>query len=122
MKRTLSTILIIALTAVSAMGQTASELKQRMNDRLPAIIELKTTQTIGENNQAYLAILKEVTEAQAILVQEENADRRSVYTMLAKQINAPIDLVQKKRAAQLRDLASPGTMVQTPEGEWIVKN
>ncbi len=122
MKRTLSTILVIALTAVSAMGQTASELKQRMNDRLPAIIELKTTQTIGENNQAYLAILKEVTEAQAILVQEENADRRSVYTMLAKQINAPIDLVQKKRAAQLRDLASPGTKVQTPEGDWIVKN
>lgn len=121
MKKSLLSITLFITAAISLFGQTASELKDRMNERLPEIIEMKTAQLIGENNEAYLTILKTVSENQAMIVQQENADRRTVYTMLSKQTGAPIDLVQKKRAAQLRELATAGTMIQNPDGAWIVK-
>lgn len=121
MKKTILALSLIAITALSVTGQTAAELKQRMNDRLPAILEMKTAQLVGENNEAYLTILKEVSESQATTVQQENADRRAVYTMLSKQTGATLDLVQKKRAEQLRELATSGTMIQTAEGAWQAK-
>jgi len=121
MKKTILALSLLAITALSVTGQTAAELKQRMNDRLPAILEMKTAQLVGENNEAYLTILKEVSESQATTVQQENADRRAVYTMLSKQTGATLDLVQKKRAEQLRELATSGTMIQTAEGAWQAK-
>lgn len=121
MKNRLLTIAILLASATVLFGQSAAELKERMNARLPAIIEMKTAQLVGENNEAYLTVLQTVSESQSVILQQENSDRRAVYTMLSKQTGASLDLVQKKRAAQLRELAKAGTMIQTPEGEWIVK-
>jgi len=121
MKRTFLAITLIALSALTAFSQSASELKDRMAARLPVIDQMKSDLVVGENNQAYLTILGNVSEAQAMTVQEENADRRTVYTMLAKQTGATLDKIQLRRAEQLREIAKPGTKVQTPEGDWVTK-
>ena len=117
----LSAALLLVATA-SSFGQSGTELKQRMTARLPAIVEMKASLLVGENNQAYLSVLKPVSDAQKEIVNAENADRKSVYLLLAKQTGASLDLVQTKRATQLREQAASGTMIQTETGEWIKKS
>lgn len=121
MKRTLLSLVATVMLVASATAQTSAELKQRMKERKPAIDEMKQVLVVGENNQAYLTMLKTTSEEQALLVKEENSDRKVVYTLLAKQVGATIETVQLRRAAKLRELATPGTMIQTEEGEWIAK-
>ena len=121
MKRTLLSFSLLLISAISLMGQSAAELKVRMAERLPVIDELKQQLLVGENNQAYLSILGNVSESNAIVIQEENADRRTVYTMLSKQTGASLDKIQVRRAQQLAEIAKSGTKYQTPEGDWVVK-
>jgi uncharacterized protein YdbL (DUF1318 family) len=121
MKRLLFATAILLIAAVNTFAQNAAEVKQRMVDRLPTIIEMKTNLLIGENNKAYLSVLKDVSPAQAAIVKDENADRLFVYTHLAQQTGASLDLVLAKRAAQLREQAASGTMIQTESGSWIQK-
>jgi uncharacterized protein len=121
MKHLILTLSLLMLTSLALSAQNAGELRQRMEARLPAIIELKTEKLVGENNQAYLAALGTLNATQSEVVAAENADRRSVYTMLARQTGAALDLVEKKRAAQLREQAAAGTMIQTESGEWVAK-
>lgn len=121
MKNIILSATLLLVTAVSAFAQNSAELKQRMAQRLPQIVEMKTNLLIGENNQAYLTILKPVSDAQKAIVEGENADRKTVYSLLAQQTGASLELVQAKRAGQLREQATSGTMVQTEKGEWIVK-
>ena len=121
MKKIILSATFLLVAAVSAFAQNSAELKQRMAQRLPQIVEMKTNLLIGENNQAYLTILKPVSDAQKAIVESENVDRKTVYSLLAQQTGASLDLVQTKRAAQLREQAASGTMVQTEKGEWIVK-
>ncbi|MEQ9824725.1 MAG: YdbL family protein [Puniceicoccaceae bacterium] len=121
MKLKLVSLCLFLLTAVSVSAQSAAELKDRMAARLPAIDQMKSEQLVGENNQAYLTALAPLNEAQAKIVQDENADRTQVYTMLARQTGASLERVQSRRAEQLRELARPGTRYQTVEGQWVTK-
>lgn len=122
MKKTILTTVILIITAVSSFAQTTSEIKQRMADRLPVIIQMKAELSVGESNDAYLSALKPLNEAQTTLIKQENSDRKIIYTYLADQTGAPLKLVLEKRATQLRSQAIKGTMVQTPTGEWVKKS
>ncbi|MCG8527416.1 MAG: YdbL family protein [Opitutales bacterium] len=122
MKTLLKFITILVASACLVSAENPTEIQKRMADRLPAIVELKTQNIVGENNEALLSILGQTNESNAQIVQQENADRKTIYNLLAKQTGAPVHLVQSKRAAQLRAQAAAGTMVQTEAGEWIKKS
>jgi uncharacterized protein len=121
LKTIIFAITFITLSSLNAAAQTGTEIRDRMAARLPAIDQLKSEQLVGENNQAYLTVLAPLDEAKTNLIQEENADRRVVYSMLARQAGAPIEVVQQRRAEQLREIAKPGTRVQLPNGDWTTK-
>jgi len=121
MKTFIHIALFLALTTTGLLAQDASQIQQRMKDRLPTIVSLKEQKIVGENNEAYLSTLGSVTTDQAKVIQNENADRKTVYSLLAKQTGTTIDFVEKKRAEQLRAQAIPGTMIQLENGEWVEK-
>ena len=68
-------LFVIILPATTAFSQGANALKQRMKERLPAIVELKNKGIVGENNLGFLEFVGEKKE-KAGVVAAENSDRK----------------------------------------------
>ena len=114
----ISVVLIICFlfpTALFAQG-----IKERMKERLPVIIELKTNRIIGENFQGFLAFLTEDKQNQDI-IDSENEDRQKIYTYIAKKEGAPVELVGTQRAKKIAENAEPGEFLQNEDGSWYQK-
>jgi uncharacterized protein YdbL (DUF1318 family) len=97
-----------------------ADIKTRIKNRLPRIIELKAAGIVGENNQGFLAFIGGNTSEQA-LVDAENKDRQLVYDAIAKQQGTTADVVGRRRALQIADKAKPGEWIQDAGGKWSQK-
>lgn len=113
----IAVIAVMLTGATTAMGQQG--IKERMKARLPVINDLKARGIVGENNRGFLEFrgLKE----KADVVNAENADRAMVYEAIAKQQGTTADLVGKRRAIQIRELALSGEWLQDASGKWFKK-
>ena len=98
----------------------ADDIKTRMKDRLPIILELKAKGTVGENNKGYLEFLGGKSE-KADVVAAENEDRKTVYAAIAKQEGTTVELVGKRRALQISQKTDPGEWLQDASGNWYQK-
>lgn len=98
----------------------ADDIKTRMKDRLPIILELKAKGIVGENNKGYLEFLGGKSE-KADVVAAENEDRKTVYAAIAKQEGTTVELVGKRRALQIAQKADPGEWLQDASGNWHQK-
>ena len=119
--RRLQTIIFILIIILLTLGTSlGGSLKEKIKTRQPQIIALKAKETIGENNRGYLEYRgkKEPTKG---LLEEENQDRRTVYTAIAKQQNTSAENVGRRRAAQIAERAPAGTWLQNAKGEWYRK-
>jgi len=111
--------LVAGLFLFAAAGFCA-DIKARMKERLPKIIELKAAGIIGENNQGFLAFVGTNKSEQA-LVDAENQDRQLVYGAIAKQQGTTAAVVGQRRALQIADNAKPGEWLQDAGGKWVQK-
>jgi uncharacterized protein YdbL (DUF1318 family) len=115
------TFLIIGFLVLGfGASAAADDIKARMKDRLPVIVELKAQGIVGENNQGYLEFVGG-KKAKPDVVAAENEDRKIVYTAIAKQQGTTAELVGKRRALQIAQKADPGEWVQDASGNWIQK-
>lgn len=121
-QRRLAKILAFVLIGTFATGVSAfaDDIKTRMKQRLPVIIELKAKGIVGENNAGYLEFIGAKRE-KADVVAAENQDRKTVYAAIAKQQGTTTELVGKRRALQIANKANPGEWVQDASGKWIQK-
>ncbi len=108
------------MAALITMPAFAESIKERMKQRLPAIMQLKAKGIVGENNQGFLAFVNG-NQGPSDVVTQENQDREIVYTKIAQQQNTNASLVGQRRAIQLFDLAKSGEFVQKPDGSWLKK-
>ena len=76
----------------------ANEIKARMQERLPTIIQMKEAGLIGENNKGYLEFVPGATAKNESIITAENNDRKSVYAAIANQQGTTPDLVGSRRA------------------------
>ncbi len=111
---------ILALILVFTSIAAAQGIKERMTKRLPVITDLKSKGIVGENNQGYLDFVSS-QRAQESVVAAENQDRKTIYAHIAKQQNASVELVAKRRAKQLINRAAPGQYIQNDAGGWVKK-
>jgi len=109
-----------AMLAVQAFGADLGAIKERMKDRLPTLKALKVKGVVGENNQGYLEYLGKGRENEST-VAAENADRKKVYQAIATQQNVPLDVVERHRAAQIRENAEAGMWLEDAKGNWYQK-
>ena len=101
----------------SAFGEG---IKARMKARMPAILELKDKGIVGEDKNGYLQFVGQKKE-KADLIAAENADRKKVYSHIAKQQGTTAQLVGERRALQIAKKAKPGTWLQDQSGKWYQK-
>ena len=99
----------------------AADIKARMQQRLPTIVELKSEGVVGENNMGYLEFVPGAAPKMANIIAEENRDREMVYDAIAKQQNTSADLVGKRRAIQNGQRAAAGEWLQDDSGKWYKK-
>ncbi len=120
-RKTLIVIVLVLLGVLVFIGTSvAAGIEERMKQRLPAIVALKTQGIVGESNRGYLAFVTG-QKSQEALVTSENKDRKAIYTHIAKQQNTSLDLVEKRRAIALAKRAIPGEFFQNSNGAWIKK-
>jgi len=97
-------------------------IKDRFADRLPKINKLKETLAIGENNKGYLEIKNDkISEEDKKVVEDENADRKKVYKMLAQKTGVNFELVEKRRAMKIAEKSKKGIWLQKANGVWYKK-
>ncbi len=118
------TLIVLALTMFAGglvEGESAAAVKARLTKRLPAINALKEKGLVGENNKGYLEARGKMSESDAKVVAAENADRKYIYTMLARKVGQPVEVVGARRAAQIAKKSKPGLWIQQPDGTWVKK-
>ena len=111
---------VVAGVSLFSGSVFCADIKARMKDRLPRIIELKVGGIIGENNQGFLAFIGGNQSEQA-LIDAENQDRQLVYGAIAKQQGTTAEVVGRRRALQIAENAKPGEWIQDAGGRWVQK-
>ena len=121
MKTTLLTLALLFSCTLAVNADTREDIQNRMKDRRDAVVNLLATASVGENNVGFLQELKKVSEADTQTVTDENADRKQVYALLAKETKTTEANVGKQRAKQIASRAPAGTMIQQADGKWKKK-
>ncbi len=111
-------IVLCLITAVSLSW--ANEIKQRMKQRLPVIVQMKKQGIVGENARGYLEYVSG-NKANKQIVDEENKDRKRVYTMIAKQQKVTLEKVERLRAVQIVQKTAKGEFLKKEDGSWYKK-
>lgn len=121
MKKYLCVVATVAATVfLLSAPAVGDDIKARIKNRLPTIIELKAAGIIGENNLGFLTFVGESHQEQA-LVQTENKDRQLVYDAIAQQQGTTAVIVGQRRALQIAEKAKPGEWLQDAAGKWYQK-
>ena len=110
---------VVGIAAGAAWGG-AADIKARMAERLPLILELKHKGIVGENNRGLLEFVSSVQE-KADVIAAENEDRQAVYEAIAKKTGTSALLVGQRRAKQIAEQAGKGEWYQNESGQWLQK-
>ena len=120
---TLTTVLIavaaLFLSAGVLRADTSTDsLKASFAKRLPALQSAKRSGKIGETATGFVAA---VNGDGGSIVDEENADRKTLYGLIAKSENISVDQVGGRAAVRNFAKAAPGEWIQGKDGKWTQK-
>ena len=116
-------LLVLALMPVIAHAATKEELQKRFKERDPKLVELKQAGTIGETYQGYVELVDEKSkdkDAKAV-VDEENADRKELYKIIADKEGTTADVVAERNAKRVFEKAKVGEYLKGADGKWKKK-
>ncbi len=114
-------ILIVCLLFPAVLfAQSAKEIFESMDQRLPLITELKEKGIVGETLQGYLAFVTDNKPNQDI-IEKENIDRKTIYSLISKKEGLALKEVEKIRAGKIAKDANPGEYLQKEDGTWYQK-
>ena len=117
-------IALFVLSVFSTEGMCfagASDIKARMQERLPTIVQMKADGVIGENNKGFLEFVPGTAPKMQNVIADENGDRKIVYSAIAKQQQTTAELVGERRATQIAQRAGADEWLQDESGKWYKK-
>ena len=119
-KRALVTILAVLVSIVFVHGAFANEIKERMKQRLPVIVQMKLDGVVGENAKGYLEFVT-ANKVNVDVVEAENSDRKVVYSAISAQQGVDAEIVGTRRALQIVSQAQQGEYLKNEQGVWYKK-
>lgn len=114
--------LLLSAAPLSAQNADEDAIKQRILQRVEAVDALKLSGAVGENKNGLLEQRAMLKPAQTKLMNEENADRRALYTIIAQKLGLTTAVVGQGRAAELRKKSAEGVWLQADDGSWYKKS
>ncbi len=119
--RLITVFAALCVLTVSVLAESATDIRHRMEQRLPQIDALKAQEVVGETNRGLLDERKPGVANAAGVVADENRDREAVYAYIAKETGSTADAVGRARAKQIAANSRSGVWVQDETGRWIKK-
>ena len=125
-KKILLTIILTTMAALlagtpTAEAATKQELQAKFEKRYPQLLAYKRDGKVGENMQGLVeAIKREYLDDKTLakLVDDENADRKELYKLLAAEEKTSVDQVAAAAAKRNYDKAKPGEYLKQTDGTW----
>ena len=108
-------------TIAQAAATDAGAVKHRMAERQSAVDALKERGVVGESNRGFLEVRGTATAQEQGTIADENADRRTAYTILAGQTGEDADSIGRRRAQQIAIASKRGVWIQDSSGQWLQK-
>lgn len=99
----------------------ADEDQQKPKGNYKAVKEIVDRGAAGITNRAMLEARDGATDADRILVAEENATRIRRFNDIAKANGTTLESVQRRYAAKTREKIPAGTWMQDDSGAWLQK-
>jgi uncharacterized protein YdbL (DUF1318 family) len=112
--------LVLGYSAIPARADDLGTVRARMEQRLPALDQLKTKGVIGENNRGLLELRGGDVDA-GDAVAAENRDRGLVYAEVAKKTGTSLEQVARFRARKIAAASAKGVWLQKDDGSWYQK-
>ena len=121
-KSLLSTALVLLLVSSTALfAASKEELQKRFKERYPQLKSLKQSGTIGETSDGLVDFVKDRDAKAGKLVDAENADRKELYELVAKETKATPEEVATRNAKRNHDKLQPGEYYRGEDGKWTQK-
>ena len=111
----------IALPTDAYTQKDEASIKQRILERVNSVDALKISGAAGENNKGYLEQRAALNPQQTKTMNEENSDRRALYSTLGKRLGLSVTVVGQGRAESIRNKSAPKVWLQDPSGKWYQK-
>jgi uncharacterized protein len=111
------------IPAPAARADRQDELRERFKNRLPQLREAKSAATIGETAAGFVEAVegKSLDEKLKNAVDEENADRRELYKLIAEKEQTTEEKVAERNAFRNFEKAESGEMLKDKSGKWRKK-
>jgi len=115
-------MLLMSVFMAPAIADELEDLKKKIQERAPAISKLKASGLLGETDSGYVESVKgaDIGAANKKLMQAENRDRRSGYTIIAKKRNIAAEKVGQLSGVKKIESAKAGEWVKQ-KGAWKKK-
>jgi uncharacterized protein YdbL (DUF1318 family) len=113
----------LAMLFVPAFAHAAEDeasLQKRFKERFPQLRQLKADGVIGEASEGYVDFVDKKDSKAATVVEEENADRKALYKLLAEKEGTTPDKVAEVAGARALKKAKPGEYIKQG-GKWTKK-
>ena len=111
------------IPAPAAKADRQDELRERFKGRLPQLREAKSSGTVGETAAGFVEAVegKSLDDKLKKVVDEENADRRELYKLIAEKEQTTEDKVAERNAFRNFEKAESGEMLKDKSGKWRKK-
>jgi uncharacterized protein YdbL (DUF1318 family) len=122
--------LIHEAVVAQSSGESRKQIESRLELRYPQVLAVKTDGRIGETWQGFIDVVPGSGDADAALkslVDQENADRRALYAVIAAETTADkvrvtADEVGQQSGGRSYRRAKPVEYFMTRDGTWIQRN
>jgi hypothetical protein len=127
--RHIACLALAAIVLLSLCGRTFADakedaLKKRTEERYPRLRSAKDAAKVGETSAGLIEAVDPKFLGDADLkklVDEENADRKEVYQLIADQGKTSADVVAKEAAKRNFTNARKGDYLKGTDGKWTQK-
>ena len=111
---------IFASSTIALAAPTKKELQAKFEQRYPEVKKYKADGKVGETSAGFLEAVKDADGALSKLIDEENADRRALYELIATDEKVDAGVVAKRAAQRNFKKAAPGEFIKE-DGKWKQK-
>ena len=120
--RTVAAALLMAQAWASVPAWAGSEdVLQRMKARVALVVKAKESGKVGEKPDGLLGVVKGSDEGIQRLVDEENADRKAVYSERAGEQGQDLEVFMRVMGDTRIDQEKSGRFIQKTDGSWLKK-
>lgn len=95
-------LLVIAALAILPVFAQDDALKQRVQARSQAVVDLLSAGALSEGSDGLLKPVGQIEPAQSQVMREENQDREAIFQLIATKSNVPLDEVRQMFSKRAR--------------------